>query len=268
MLLISLDSLGIRLSKVSSWDVAFWFGIFTAAAMSVVIRIRTGAGPIAVVRTNPMPVLGSGVLQAASTTFFILAINSTTVSNTVVIVAAAPIVAAAVARVVLGETITARTGLAIVVSIAGILMIVGGSLDAGRLEGDLYAVAAIVAFAANLTIWRAQPGQDWAIAIALGGVIMAVVAVVPADPASVTGRALVILAVLGGITGPSGRVAVASSTRYLPAAQVSLFTPVETVAASGWAWIFLSEAPPAATIAGGVIVIAAVVYGTVQHGAS
>ena len=75
-------------------------------------------------------------------------------------------------------------------------------------------------------------------------------------------RALGILAVAGILTGPAGRVALASSTRFLGAAQASLFTPVETVAATAWAWLFLGEAAPVTTIAGGAIVLAAVVYGT------
>ena len=35
--------------------------------------------------------------------------------------------------------------------------------------------------------------------------------------------------IMGAVAGPLGRVALASATRYLPAAEVSLFTPVETV---------------------------------------
>ena len=48
----------------------------------------------------------------------------------------------------------------------------------------------------------------------------------------------------------------------------SRITPVETVAATAWAWIFFSERPSARTVVGGVIVLGAVLYGTVGGSAS
>ena len=46
-------------------------------------------------------------------------------------------------------------------------------------------------------------------------------------------------------------------------AQEKRRTPVETVAATAWAWIFFSERPTTQTVIGGVIVIAAIVWGTI-----
>ncbi len=261
MLLVSLDSLGFRLTEASAWDIAFWFGAFTTAAVSILLRIRTGRSVVDAVREERLPLVVSGLLQAASTTFFIIALELTTVSNTVVIIAAAPVVAALIARVAIGERTTLRVWSAIGVSIAGILIVVSGSLGAGRIEGDLFAVAAIVSFAANLTLWRKYPSVDRMAMIALAGIVMTLVAFAPAAPFEVDSKALWILAFLGGVAGPAGRIAVAVSTRYLPTAQVSLFVPLETVAATAWAWLFLSEAPPASTLAGGVVVLTAIAYG-------
>ncbi len=264
MLLISLDSLGIRLAEGSSWDIAFWLGVFTTLAMALLVPLRTRTTLPAAVRTDGWPVVASGLLQAASTTFFIIAINLTTVANVVVIVAASPVVAAVVARWAIKEKTGMRTWLAIAISVGGILVVVSGSLQAGRVGGDLFAVAAILSFATNLTLWRWHPRLNRMVAVGLGGLFMAMVALWPADPLAVDGRTLAILAFLGAIAGPAGRIAVASSTRYLPTSQVSLFTPVETVAATVWAWLFLSEPPPMATVFGGLVVLVAVAYGSVR----
>jgi drug/metabolite transporter (DMT)-like permease len=262
MLLISFDSLGIRLTEASSWDIAFWIGAFTTVAMFVLVPVRTGKSLPVVARADGLPMLASGLLQAASTTFFIIAINLTTVANTVVIVAASPVVAALIAHFAIGERTSIRTWAAIAASIGGILIVVSGSIGAGRIEGDLFAVGAILAFASNLTLWRRFPDLNRQVAIGLGGLIMALVAFVPADPFAVDAKAFLVLVVLGAVTGPAGRIAVATSTRYLPAAQVSLFAPVETVAAIGWAWLFLSETPPQSTIVGGAIIVGAIILGT------
>ncbi len=265
MLLVSFDSLGFRLTEASSWDIAFWFGAFTTLAMAVLVPALTGKSFPVVARAGGAPVVASGVLQAGSTTFFILAISLTTVSNTVVIVAAAPVLAGLIAHFAIGEKTTTRTWFAILTSIGGILLVVSGSVGVGRIEGDLFAVGAIVAFASNVTLWRHYPDQNRMVAIGLGGLTMSLVALIPAHPLGIDARALLILAFLGGIVGPAGRIAIATATRYLPAAQVTLFTPVETVAATAWAWLFLSERPPGITIVGGAIVLAAVAYGSAQQ---
>jgi drug/metabolite transporter (DMT)-like permease len=265
ILLISLDSLWIRLSGVSSWDVAFWMGVFTFLTLSAVVRMRTGHSLPVVVRRDGGPMFLSGLLQTASTTLFILSIGATSVSNTVAIVAAAPVAAALVARIVIGERPSARVWRAIAISMAGIFVVVAGSLGDGGIAGDIYAVCAVLAFAGNVTLWRRHPEISRLAVFALGGLLIALVSFLPADPFSVDLRALGILALMGVATGPAGRVALASSTRHLPAAQVGLFTPIETIAATTWAWVFLSEAPPTATVTGGLIVIAAVLYGSLER---
>ena len=44
-----------------------------------------------------------------------------------------------------------------------------------------------------------------------------------------------------------------------------MFTPIETVAASLWAWIGFSEVPEGWTVVGGVIVLLGMLYGTIAR---
>jgi drug/metabolite transporter (DMT)-like permease len=262
ILLISLDSLWIRLSELGSWDVAFWAGVFAVVAISIVLPIRTGNSLLTVIRRDRLPLISSSLLSTLSMTMFILSIGLTSVANTVAIVAAVPLTAAVVARILIGERASKRTWWAVIASLAGILVIVTGSIGSGSVAGDLLAVVAVLAFSGNVTLWRRYHDISRLAVIGLAGFFTAIVAFAPADPLAIDGRGLLILALMGVVTGPAGRVALASSTRYLPAAQVGLFAPVETVAATTWAWLFLSESPPPATVVGGIIVIAAAVYGS------
>lgn len=262
MLLISLESLGIRLAAIGSWETAFWFGVFTVAAMLLLVPRLTGSSFTRHLREERIPLVASGALQATSTTCFVLAINNTAVANVVVIFATAPILAAVVARLLISERTPLRTWIAGVVSTLGIGLVMSGSFGSGKLLGDVFALGAILAFAGNLTLWRRYPGLSRAAAVGIGGAFMAVVAIWPAEPGAVTERAILILVLLGGVIGPAARVAVGAATRYLPASQVGLFTPVETVGATAWAWMFLSESPPRPTVIGGIVVLAAVVYGS------
>lgn len=261
-LLISLDSVGIRLANTSSWNATFWLGLFTFLAMLVVVPYRTGRSLPRVALEGGLPMAASGLLQAGSITFFVLAIGLTTVANTVAIIAAAPVMAALISLVAIGERTPLRTWIGIGASIGGILLVVSGSLGEGRVGGDLFAVAAIIAFASNVTLLRRFPDLNRLAVIGIGGLVLSLLAFGPAEPLDVGVLSILILAILGAVTGAAGRTAVISSTRYLPAAQVGLFAPVETIAATTWAWLFLSETPPPLTVVGGLIVVVAVVYGT------
>ena len=70
---------------------------------------------------------------------------------------------------------------------------------------------------------------------------------------------------MGLVFNPFGRVANTYAPRFAPVAEVALFTPIETVAASTWAWLAFSELPSTATFVGGAVVIAGVLYGTVAR---
>ena len=114
----------------------------------------------AVARSHGLPILVSGLLQTASTAFFILAVNLTAVANVMVIFAAGPVVATVIAALAIRERTGTRTWIGIAGSIIGILIVFSGSLGEGRIAGDLFALAAIVAFGANLTLWR-RSGFSW-----------------------------------------------------------------------------------------------------------
>jgi len=266
MLLVSTDSLITRAVEADGWSVAFWFGLLTMPTMLLYLFIQEGRDldvDELARRSGLLPLLASGVLGAISSLLFILAVKETSIANVVVIVAAAPVLAALCATVFLGERSSAKMWAAIIVSLIGIIVVVSGSFGGGGLLGDLLAVGAILGFAFNLTIWRRYPDMNRTLAVGVQGFVMAVVTLGPAEISGYRASTYLLLVLLGAIAGPLARVMLAASTRYLPVATVSLFTPVETVAASVWAWLAFDERPIVTTWIGGAIVLAAVLYGTV-----
>ena len=76
-------------------------------------------------------------------------------------------------------------------------------------------------------------------------------------------RAYLAVAAMGLCFNPLGRLAHSNAPRFAPVSEVALFTPVETVAGTVWAAVFLSELPRPAAVAGAVVVLAGVFYGTI-----
>ncbi len=262
LLFVSTDSLITRAADVSGFTVTFWFGVFVAPTMFLAV-MAMGERPGEIVAQLDRPLWASALFQAGSTTSFILAVKNTSIANVVIIVAAAPIVAALMAWFLIREPTKPRVWAGIALSLVGIGIVVSGSFGGGGVLGDLLAVGAITFFSVNLIIWRSHPDMNRFLAIGAAGLLMAVVSIIPADVFGHSATTYLLLFIMGSVAGPAGRVALASATRYIPAAEVSLFTPVETLAAIAWAWIFFDEIPESRTYIGGIVVAIAFAVATV-----
>ena len=268
ILAVSTDSLWVRVSEASPVDVAFWVaccGLFVYSTFGRWLDRRTLTESL---RSHRLPLAGVGVLGAISQFTFIIAITETRVANVVAIVAASPLLASLCARLVLGERITRRVATAIAMTMAGIAVIVLSSLGQPTLKGDFLALVAVVAFVGSLTIWRRFPDLSRRAGLSIGSVIMMVVTSFAASPFSLDTRAYLAIAAMGLCFNPLGRLAYSNAPRFAPVSEVALFTPVETVAGTVWAAVFLSELPHPVAMAGAAIVIAGVFYGTVASTAA
>ena len=263
MLLVSTDSLFIRAADFDSWTIACLFGIASTISLGLVHLRSATESPLAIARRAPGPLAAVAGLGAISQIAFTTAVNHTAVSNVVVIVAAAPVVAAVLAWATLGERADRQVVVAIVLSGVGIGVVVGGSLGTPTLGGDLLAVVAIVAFSVAMIFWRRHPDLDRPLALAAGSFTMVLLTAPLASIGDAPGRVFVAAGLMGVLFNPLGRMSYANAPRFAPVAEVALFTPVETIAATLWAWWFFSEQPSWPTVVGGVIVIASVLFGTV-----
>lgn len=261
LLLLALESPGIRLAGTGAWESNLGFGLFSALSMASWVRWKTGRPLWQVARADGRRSYFCALLQAVCTSLFIVALHFTSVANTVVIFTTTPAFAAVLAHWALGEKTSLRTWLGIAGAIGGIGIVFAGSFGSGGLLGDLCAFGAVAAYAANLTLMRRFPELNREAIIGLSGALIALTSVWFARAVELDLRAVLILGALGLFTGPFGRVFVAAATRYLPVAQVSLLSPVETLAATGMAWWWLGEAPLPSALIGGAVVLLALIFG-------
>ena len=261
MLLVSTDSLMTRLADTSAFDVMFWVGAFTAVVTfsSVVIRDRTT--PWTLGRAQGRPLLVAAAAQAGSTAFFVGAVKETSVSNVVVILAAAPMVAAIVSWFWLKERTSAAVWAAIAATSVGIGIVISGSVGGGKRFGDLLAVAAILIYGSSVVYLRKHPAVHRPMIVGLGGLGMMLVSVIPANFGAYDLTTWFALFFMGALAGPAARIMLASAPKHLPAAEVGLFVPVETVFASIWAFLAFAEQPPPRTLIGGAVILGAVLFG-------
>ena len=201
--------------------------------------------------------LGIAALMAVAASSFIVALNHTTVANVLVMLALAPILAAALGYVVLREPVTTRAMVAMGLAVVGVAVMVGGPGKPSAI-GVALSFVMCVSFAATLVLARRGREVSLAPATCLSQALVLVVFVPFADPGQIGSSDLGLLFLLGfGQTG-LGLIFLALGARLIPAAEVALITLLEIVLGPLWVWIARSEQPGAGTLAGGLVILAAV----------
>jgi drug/metabolite transporter (DMT)-like permease len=201
--------------------------------------------------------LAIAALMAFSSGAFIASLNYTSVANVLFMQALAPVLAAVLGTLV-GEAVTRRTWVAMAVAIVGVGLMVGGPSRPSAL-GAILPFLMAVTFAAVIVITRHRRDVSMAPATCLSQALVLVAAGPFARPGEAGAQDVALLAALGVCQIGLGLIFLTIGARLIPAAEVALITLLEVVLGPLWVWIALSEQPGAATIAGGLIVLAAVV---------
>jgi drug/metabolite transporter (DMT)-like permease len=192
---------------------------------------------------------------------FISALNHATVARVLFILAVAPVLAAVLAWATLGEPISRRTALSLLLALCGVAVMLGAPGDAS-LAGDGLAFIAALAFSAMIVITRWRHEVSMAPATCLSQAILVVAFLPFASPGAIGGNDVAWLAALGIGQIGLGFALLTVGARLIPAAQVGLITLLEVVLGPVWVWLALDERPDTLTLVGGTIVIAAIVLQT------
>ena len=234
--------------------------LFAVAGLLGYIAIAERGALIRAFRAIGRPGLVIAALMAVASGSFLFALNHAPVASILFMQALAPILAA-VLGMVLGERVSRRTWLAMAIAIGGVALMVGGPGRPGALGLGLSFVMTL-SFAGTLVITRHQRAVSMAPATCVSQLVVFAVAAPFSSPGAVGARDLALLVALGVGQIGLGLVLLTIGGRLIPAAEVALITLLEVVLGPLWVWVFLSEQPSAATLAGGVIVLGAVAVQT------
>jgi drug/metabolite transporter (DMT)-like permease len=231
--------------------------VFAALVLAGFVVLLSRGRPVAAFRAMGVSGLAVAGTTAVASAMFIVALNHATVANVLFMQAASPVAAALLAWFAFGESITRRAALAMAIALAGVALMVGGPGSGGVL-GVTASLVMTLAFAISIVIVRHRRDVSMAPAICLSQILLVLVAAPLSHPGSGTGRDLLLIALLGVGQMGLGLAFVTMGARLLPASEVALITLLEVVLGPLWVWISISEQPAATAIAGGCVVILAV----------
>ncbi|KPD10808.1 DMT family transporter [Phaeobacter sp. 11ANDIMAR09] len=254
---ITFSTAGLFSKGVSAapWDIIFWRGVFSAGFTTLWVWYRGQ------VRDNfaKMGISGIAVaiVGALGTAAFIAAFKLTTIANVSMIYATAPMLAALLAWLWVGEKASKTVVFGSLLALGGVAIIVSGSLGRINLRGDLLAFGMAFAMAILMVIYRKFPSTPGAGPAALSSLLLAPVAFGLGNPFGIPLSEILILSAFGLVFAIAS-VTLAEGAKRVPSGQTALLSTLEVPLAPVLAFLVLSEVPHVRTIAGGMLVLVAV----------
>jgi drug/metabolite transporter (DMT)-like permease len=248
-----------RLTTADSWTLQCWRSVFACAFLLGVLAVRPGG----LGKLRQLGWVGWGVAAsfALSMITFITALRLTTVAHVLIFQAASPFFAAILAWLLLRERVTGAMLAAIAATMFGIGVMVSDSLLGGRWLGDALSTVMCIAFAVVIVLARLDRRVDM-LAASCAATLLAGLVAAPFAHAPATAADLALMAAFGIGQMGLGALCFTTGVRLLPAADAGLITVLEAVLAPIWTWMVVGEDPGWRALAGGAIVIVAVVaYG-------
>jgi drug/metabolite transporter (DMT)-like permease len=257
VLLLSPDALVLRWLATDAMQILSWRGLLMAGGLAVLLLARYRSSLPAKLWQCGRTGLACAVCYGVSTIFYVQAMMLAGAANTLLIFSITPLIAAALGWFWLGERLPLRTLVAILVCLGGVALIVSDESPGSSPVGNLYALAATILLAGNFTLARSRPLIDMSPAPLLGALLASAIAFAIGGPPSLSGEQLLGLSLMSGLLLPLGFMLVQLGPRSISATEVGLLFLLEVVLGPLWVWWLLGEAPSPTVLAGGAIVLLA-----------
>jgi len=199
---------------------------------------------------------------------FVSATKLTTAANAIFLQYTGPAYVLVLSPFLLDEPFRPIDGICVALSLAGMSLFFVVKVQSGQLLGNLLAIASGVFFALAVVLLRrdAKTGRGDALPSTTLGNFLAAALTAPwalsAAPAMLSGRGAAVLLYLGIVQLGLAYLLFVRGVRRVPAAEASLISMLEPVLNPVWVLIGVGERPGRWAIAGGAVVIAAVVVRT------
>ena len=258
------DSLFVRLIEAEPLVIAFWRGIAPGVLILIALLLMEGTKGFREVIATGWPGWIYALLIGLTAPAFVLAITYTSVANVVFIFASMPVFAAVLGRVFLAETIRLRMVLTMSAVFVGLAIIAYGSQESqiASWQGDLLALFVSAAYAAALTAVRKVKNVSMIPAIPIGYIGVGLLLwpfVSPMEPVALQWP----LIALHGVFIAVATCLFTIGPRYISSAEVSLLFLLESVLAPILVWAVVGEHPGRWAIAGGAVVVGALVVSNI-----
>ena len=255
VMLITPDSLLIRLSNIETWGMLFYRGAIPFVIVLIGLLIFYNKNFLNALFNVGYTGIFYTVSFAICNITFLISIQNTNVANTLVMIATAPMLSAILGGIFLKETPDRKTWIAIIITFLSALYIFYDSIQLGNFFGDFMGLVTATGLAVNAVLVRSAKDRDLLPAAVSGKLCVAIFAFFFVDSFDLVGNDMVYVPLMCVLCVAIPFVLVTIAPRFIPAAEVNLFFLLETIIGPIWVWMIIKEQPSLETIQGGTVII-------------
>ncbi len=258
VLLITPDSLLIRLIDIPSWELLFYRGLIPFFCLFIALIIYYKKKFIHSLIITGFSGLLYAFLVALGNATFVLSIQNTNVANTLVMIALTPFATAVLSSVFLKEHPSKKMWLTIIACFIAILFIFYDSYQGDRLLGDFFGFLTAIFIGGSAVVIRYKKSIDFLPSLLIAKFFTILIPLIFINSFSnimhINFEQLYLIILMGiFLVIPLGCITIAP--RFIPAYEVEIFFILETILGPMWVWLVINEQPTVKTIIGGVFII-------------
>ena len=240
------------------WQILFWRSVFFTITVLTFLLFNYKLKFFRSIQRSGIPGLIGGIILSIGYAGYVFAMYNTTVANTNFIIQTQTIFLAIFGYLFLKEKISKLTLSSIVLAFAGIILMVGSSLSPGQMQGNIIAFIMPISFAVLILTVRKYPDIDMVPLQLVAGIGAMIIGYLLSPKILISYHDIFLGFIAGFFQIGFGFILITIGARSTKSAMVGIIMLTEAVLGPLWAWVFLNENPPLVVLAGGIIVISAV----------
>ncbi len=248
-----------NIEAADAWQINFYRAASLVIVISFILMLQYRRETISRVRQVGRPGLLGGTLLAVAGISYLQSIMNTTVANTLFMLSAIPFITALLAWWIMKERPRRETMITIFVAAAGVAVMLADGFGVGSVYGNLMGLLTAFCFSGFAVIVRKYRDVDMLPTIVISSAIILLVSYAARyDDLAISLQDMVLCFIWGAVLSGIANWLFIIASRYLIAAEVTLFMMLEFSLGPIWVWLFVGEIPTDMTVIGGAMVIGAV----------
>jgi len=240
------------------WQILFWRSIFFSIVVLFFLIITHKKNLFISIYKVGLPGFFGGIILSCGYAGYVFAMYNTTVANANFIIQTQTIFLAIFGYIFLKEKISKLTLASIFLAFGGIFLMLGGSLTAGQMIGNIVAFVMPISFAVLILTVRKYPSVDMIPLQLIAGIGAVIIGYLFSSKIIISSHDIFLGFVAGFFQVGLGFIFITIGAKTTPSALVGIIMLTEAILGPLWAWLFINENPPLVVLAGGAIVLSAV----------
>ena len=266
VLLLTPDTLFMRLSELEKWQLGGWRGVLMGATLFLIWFLSRKMGhKKEFLTTFSIPGLLIILAMAVNSVSFTLGISETSVIVVLTALATMPLLTALLSVLLLKEKQNLLSWFILIFAVCGISLAVSGSESSENapngsvILGATYGLISALGISFTFTMVRKYPNLSVMPATSIGCIISGIFCFFFSSEASINLSAPYSVIAMGTIILPFSFALLLIAPRYTRASTVSLIMLLELVLGSFWVWIVVDEQPSFQMVIGASIVMISII---------